>query len=79
MTNEHRTFEEVDSDGQPLQVGECYEVVQGPASSPERTSRGVLSDFDSEANTFTFRLDDGTEATLVGDELDGLRHVEEGC
>ena len=79
MTNEERIFEEVDSDGQPLRVGECYEVVYGPASSPERTGRGVLREFNSEAKTYTFQLEDGTEATLVGDELDGVRHVGQGC
>lgn len=79
MTNENRTYELVDADGDPLQVGECYEVVHGPASSPERTSTGTLEDFDTRSNVYTFRLEDGSELSVVEDEIDGIRRRDGGC
>ena len=79
MTNEHRTYEMVDADGDPLRVGDCYEVVHGPASAPERTSQGTLERFDQESNTYSFKLEDGSELSLVEDEIDGIRRQDGGC
>lgn len=79
MTNENRTYEMVDTEGEPLRVGDCYEVVHGPASSPERTSTGTLEGFDTGSNTYTFRLEDGSELSVVEDEIDGIRRQEGGC
>lgn len=79
MSQEQRSFEETDEDGEPLRVGNCYEVVQGPASSPERTTKGVLVDIDLDAKTYTFELADGSRQSVADDEIDGIRHVEEGC
>lgn len=62
-----------------LQVGDCYEFTHGPASAPERTMRGVLEEIDTVSNTYTFRLDDGSTISLVDHEVDGARHVPEGC
>lgn len=79
MSRPTESFEETDSDGQPLRVDNCYEVVHGPASSPERTRRGLLVDIDSEAKGYTFEVEDGRRMSLADDEIDGIRHVQEGC
>ncbi|HEX6299831.1 MAG TPA: hypothetical protein VF148_05165 [Acidimicrobiia bacterium] len=70
---------EAEAGGEPLRVGNRYEFTHGPASSPERTMRGVLEEIDIESNTYTFRLDDGTAISLVDHELDGARLVAGGC
>ena len=79
MSQEKQSYEEIDEDDRPLRVGRCYEIVQGPASSPERTTTGVLVGIDLDAKTYTFELGDGSRISMADDEIDGIRHVEEGC
>lgn len=67
------------SANESLRVGECYEITAGPASAVERTSRGVFKEFDPDANTYTFQMEDGHEVSFVEHEIDGVRHIAEGC
>ena len=60
-----------------LTEGGHYEFTHGPASTQERTLRGVLEEFDSEANTYTFRLEDGSTVSLVDHEIDAVRRLDE--
>ena len=60
-----------------LTEGGHYEFTHGPASTQERTLRGVLEEFDPEANTYTFRLEDGTTVSLVDHEIDAVRRLDE--
>lgn len=70
---------EAEAGGEPLRVGNCYEFTHGPASSPERTMRGVLEEIDTESNTYSFRVEDGTTVSLVDHEVEGARHLPGGC
>lgn len=79
MNTERQSFEETDEHGRPLRVGDCYEIVQGPASSPRRTTTGTLVDIDLEAKVYTFDLDDGSRVSIADDQIDGIRQVEAGC
>lgn len=79
MSQEQRSYEETDQEGRGLRVGRCYEIVQGPASSPERTTTGVLVGIDLDSKAYTFELDDGSRISMADNEIDGIRHVEEGC
>ncbi|HUG31773.1 MAG TPA: hypothetical protein VMM14_02680 [Acidimicrobiia bacterium] len=60
-----------------LTEGGHYEFTHGPASTQERTLRGVLEEFDPEANTYTFRLEDGNTVSLVDHEIDAVRRLDE--
>lgn len=60
-----------------LHVGARYEFTHGPASAPQRTSVGVFEEYDARSNTYKFRLDDGSEVSLVDHEVDAARPVDE--
>ena len=59
-----------------LTEGGRYEFTHGPASTQERTLRGVLVEFDPEANTYTFRLEDDSTVSLVDHEIDAVRRLD---
>lgn len=75
MGSQRQTFDEADQEGQPLRLGQSYEIVHGPASSNERTTEGVLVDIDTEAKAYTFELEDGSRITVADDEIDGIRQI----
>ena len=75
MSPARQTFDETDEEGRPLQLGDRYEIVHGPASSPERTTDGVLVDIDRSAKTYTFELKDGSRISVADDEIDGIRRL----
>jgi hypothetical protein len=75
MSSHDKSHRETDADGEALEVGNYYEVVHGPASSPERTTAGRLIKIDVESSVFTFELDDGSEITVADDAIDGARRM----
>ncbi|HEX6285900.1 MAG TPA: hypothetical protein VFZ80_00310 [Acidimicrobiia bacterium] len=75
MSPTRRTFDETDDERRPLQLGDRYEIVHGPASSPERTTDGVLVDIDQTKKTYTFELEDGSRISVADDEIDGVRRL----
>ena len=70
-----KSFEEQTATGHPLEVGEFYEVVHGPASSLERTTDARLVDIDLRTKAYTFELPDGTRMSVADDAIDSVRHV----
>lgn len=62
-----------------MEVGECYEFTHGPASHEGRKLRGVLEEIDETENSYTFRLEDGSQVSLVMREILAPKHVPGGC
>lgn len=75
MSEVEKSFEEETASGDPLTVGEFYEVVHGPASSLERTTDARLVDIDLRTKAYTFELGDGTRISIADDAIDSARKV----
>lgn len=75
MNDVEKSFEEETASGDPLAVGQLYEVVHGPASSLERTTDARLVDIDLRTKAYTFELSDGTRISIADDAIDSVRHI----